>query len=369
MRQQFSTCLRLAAAFAAAALLAAGPACADGPVQLADDAPQSYTVQKGDTLWGISGKFLKDPWRWPDIWGMNRAQIKDPHWIYPGDVILLDANAPGGPRLTLARPTIRLSPGARVGDLQSEAILAIPVTDLEPWLTKALVTPSAGLPGSAEIVAGRDSARIARGQGDRVYAVGMDPKAGDTWYIYRPGKALVGIDPPQDILGFENRFIGTAHADRFGDVSSLTIVQSSEEVFIGDRLLPVPRETLLNFVPHAPASPVTGRIIASYGTASEMGAGNIVTIDKGGRAGLDVGAVLAVYHSAHPVKDPRPSQEPGQILRFLDQTNVFTPQPYLQIPEERIGLMFIFRTFDTVAYGILVNTTDPVVVGDYYRQP
>lgn len=372
MRQQFSMYLRLAAAVAACALLAAGPVHAQGSqgsAVLANDAPLSYTVQKGDTLWAISGRFLKDPWRWPDIWGMNRAQIKDPHWIYPGDVITLDRNAPGGPRLNIARGTIRLSPGTRVDTIDAQAIPAIPAGDLEPYLTKALVTSSAGLAGSGEIVAGRDRERIARGQGDRVYAVGLDAKLGDTWYIYRPGKALVGFAPPRDILGFENRFIGVAHADRFGDVSTMTIVESSEEVFIGDRLVPQPRETLINYVPHAPTKEVSGHIIASYVNASEMGRGNIVTIDKGTREGVDVGAVLAVYSGARSIVDPRPNLEQPQLLRFLDQTLYFTPDKSLEIPEERVGLMFVFRAFDRVSYAVLLNTSQPIHVGDLYRQP
>jgi hypothetical protein len=360
---------RLASALVAAAVLSAAPAYAAGPLQLADDAPETYTVQKGDTLWAISGHFLKDPWRWPDIWGMNRAQIKDPHWIYPGDVITLDRNAPGGPRLSVAHPTVRLSPGTRVQDLDAQAIPAIPAEDLEPYLTKALVTSTAGLSGSAEIVAGRDRERIVRGTGDRIYAVGMDPKGGDTWYIYRPGKALVGIDPPQDILGFENRFIGVVRVERFGEVSTLTITEANEEVFVGDRLMPLPRETLLNYVPHSPAKDISGRIIASYANASEMGRGSIVTIDKGARNGLDVGAVLAVYRGERPIKDPRPNTDAPQILRYLDQSTWYTPDHYLDVPEERVGLMFVFRTFDKVSYAVLLNTTDPVVVGDHYRQP
>jgi LysM domain len=372
MRQQFSTCAKRAAlAIAAACVLgsAASTAVADEPLVLADDAPASYTVQKGDTLWAISGHFLKDPWRWPEIWGLNRTQIHNPHWIYPGDVIVLDHLGPNGaPRLSIDRHTVRLSPQVRVESLDSDAIPSIPPGDIEPYLTPLIVTDTPGLPGSAEIVAGRDRSRVVRGQHDRVYAVGMDPKQGDAWFIYRPGKVLTSLDTREN-LGFENRFIGRAQVERFGDVSTVLITESNQEVAIGDRLIPVPRETLVNFVPHAPDKPVAGRIIAAYGNTSEMGRGSIVTIDRGISDGIEVGHVLAVYHGVPPIRDPRPNQTTPQFLRFVEQTTQFVPDHYLDVPEERIGLMFVFRTFDRVSYALLLNTTDPVLVGDFVRQP
>lgn len=370
MRQQFSTCLKRAAVLIAALCVLAPAALAEEPLALADNAPSSYTVQKGDTLWAISGRFLKDAWRWPEIWGLNRAQIKNPHWIYPGDVVVLDHLGPNGsPRLTISRGnTVRLSPSTRVESLDASAIPSIPVGDISPYLTRALVTSQAGLPGSGEIVAGRDRSRVVRGQNDRIYAVGLDPKQGDTWLIYRPGKALFAPGG-REVLGFENRYIGTAKVDRFADVSTLTITQSVEEVFIGDRLVPVPRETLINYVPHAPDKDIRGQIIASYHNESELGRGAVVTIDKGSADGVELGDVLAIYHGVPPIADPRPNTSTPQLLRFLDQTTYFTPDHYLQVPEERTGLMFVFRTFDRVSYALLVNTTDPVVVGDDFRKP
>lgn len=367
MRQQFSTRLQRVAATLAAACLLAPTAYAADPVTLAADAPSSYTVQKGDTLWAISGRFLKDPWRWPQIWGLNRDQIKNPHWIYPGDVVVLDHLGPNGsPRLTL-RPSVRLSPTPRVESLDVSAIPSIPVGDIQPYLTRPLVTAQAGLPGSGEIVAGRNRERVVRGQHDKVYAVGLDAKAGDTWFIYRPGKALYA--PDGQVLGFENRYIGTANVDRFAEVSTLTITESVEEVFIGDRLVPVPRETLVNYVPHAPDRDIRGQIIATFRNQSELGRGDVVTLDRGSADGVELGDVLAVYHGVPPIKDPRPNTSTPQLLRFLDQTTYFTPDQYLDVPEERTGLMFVFRTFDRVSYALLVNTTDPVVVGDSFRKP
>lgn len=375
MRQQFSMGRRLALAVAASAVLGACPALAADPIVLAQGAPSSYTVQKGDTLWGISGKFLKDPWRWPDVWRMNREQIRNPHRIYPGDVVVLDYTSDGQPRLSIAQAQpaapasgdVRMSPRVRSEPLDAQAIPSIPPGDIEPYLTKPVITQSPGLLEAPEIVEGRERARVVRGQGDRVYVVGLDPKLGDRWYLYRPGKALVA--PSGEVLGFENRWLGTARVDRFADVSTVQITESKEEIFIGDRLLPVPRETLVNFVPRAPEQDMNGTIIASYSNASEMGRGAIVTLDLGRQQGLEVGHVLAIYKTVPPIDDPRPDQGTPFMLRFLDQTTTFLPKKQLQVPDERAGLMFVFRVFDRVAYAILLNTTDPVAIGDVVRRP
>jgi hypothetical protein len=370
---------RLALAFAAGAILSTGPSLAADPIQLADNAPSSYTVQKGDTLWAISGRFLKDPWRWPDVWRMNRDQIRNPHRIYPGDVVVLDYTSDGQPRLTLAQGgasattattaagTDRVSPRVRAAPLDAQAIPSIPPGDIEPYLTRPVITPLPGLLDAPEIVEGRDRDRVVRGQGDRVYVVGLDPKFGDRWFIYRPGKPL--ISPAGDVLGYENRYVGAIRVDRFAPVSTVQITDAEEEIFIGDRLLPVPRETLVNYVPRAPETDLRGNIIASYRNSSEMGRGNVVTIDLGRQQGVEVGHVMAIYKTVPPINDPRPDMGTPFMLRFLDQTTTFLPQKTLDVPDERTGLLFVFRVFDRVAYAILLNTTDPVLVGDTVRRP
>jgi hypothetical protein len=355
---------------AAAAMAAAGAACAAQDVRLAEDAPQTYTVQKGDTLWGISGKFLRDPWRWPEVWRMNREQISNPHLIYPGDVIRLDF-VDGQPRLSVAggsRESVRLSPTVRSTPLDREAIPSIPPGDIEPYLTRPLVTGPDGLEGSAEIVAGRDRDRVVRGDGDRVYVVGIDAKAGDLWHMYRPVGPIRSFDR-SSTLGFEYRFLGSARVERFAEVSTLVIENAREEIIVGDRLLPAPREVLVNYVPHAPSRDLEGRIIASARDEVELGRGAIVTIDKGAADGVDVGTVLAIYRGVAPIRDPRPSQDAPVIVRHWDQTTWWTPTRYLEVPQERTGLVFVFRVFDRVAYAILLNTTDPVQVGDFVRKP
>ena len=356
-----------------APMVASPPARADD-LQLQDNRPDRYTVQKGDTLWGISGKFLKQPWRWPEIWRMNREQIKNPHWIYPGDIVVLD-QVDGKWRLSLnraagPRPNARLSPSVRVENLEGEAIPTIPAGDLAPFLTKPIITASRdGVPGAGRIIAAHDN-RVVRGEGDYVYAVNIDEKSGTQWYIYRPGKILRSYDS-NELLGYELRYLGTARVDRFGEVARVQITSAREEILMDDMLLPAPREELVNYVPHAPDKAVDGRIIALDADAHEVGRNSLVTVDRGARDGLDVGTVLAIYHPTPVIADPRPSTEPTVLARFLSDQTLDMPKPtrYLNIPPERSGLLFIFRVFDKVAYGIVLNASEPVVTGDLARKP
>lgn len=369
MRQKFSTAICIAAAAAAWLVAGCGNAWADD-VAVKDNAPDRYTVQRGDTLWGISGKFLQQPWRWPEIWRLNRDQIRNPHLIYPGDVIVLDRSG-GTPRLSLERggprETVRLSPSVRAMPLQGEAIPSIPPSEIEPFLSRPLVTGPDGLFDAAEIVAGRDR-RVVRGENDVMYVTGLDPKQGEVYYIYRPGRTF-SSPGSDDILGYEQRYVGTARVERFDEVSTVRIASATEEIFVGDRLVPPPREQLVNYAPHAPDKPIDGRIIATNRDSIEVGRGWIVTLDKGQSDGVDVGSVLAIYRAVAPIADPRPSTEPERIIQYLEQTKLYQPQNYLSIPDERTGLVFVFRVFDRVSYALVLSTSDPVNVGDFVRKP
>jgi hypothetical protein len=365
MRQKFSIAKILLATAAAILLFGAGPARA-ADVEVKSGVPDRYTVQKGDTLWGIAGKFLKDPWRWPDIWRLNREQIKNPHLIYPGDVIVLD-RVDGQWRLSLERPATRLSPTVRVTPLDAEAIPSIPAGDLEPFLSRPIITGPAGLDTQAQIIAGRDS-RVVRGEGDIVYVLGLDPKAGDLWNIYRRGREFTPLNS-NELLGVEQRYLGSAKVERFAEVSTMRITAANEEILVGDQLIPAPRGQLMSYAPHAPARPIDGQIIALNRGATEAGRGWIVTLDKGARDGLDVGAVLAIYRVVAPIEDPRPPTLPDQIAPVTDVTRFFQPERWVRVPDERSGLLFVFRVFDRVSYAILLNTTEPIAVGDYVRNP
>jgi hypothetical protein len=303
---------------------------------------------------------------------MNREQIKNPHWIYPGDVVVFD-RSDGTPRLTLERgargsDATRLAPAIRVGPLATEAIPTIPPGDIEPFLTRPIITGPEGLPGAGKIVAARDP-RVVRGAGDAVYAVNIEEAAGTEWFIYRPARVLRSFDS-NELLGNELRFLGTAHVERFGDVSTLRITSAREEILFGDTVVPAPREELLNYVPHAPDRAVDGRIIALANDSVETGRGYLVTLDRGLRDGIEVGHVLAIYHPAPVIPDPRAYEGPDILSKLADQTRAIVPPTrYLNLPPERSGLLFVFRVFDKLSYAIVVNTTEPVLVGDVVRRP
>ncbi len=217
MRQKFSIANFLVATAAAIVVWGCGVARA-ADVEIKDGVPDRYTVQKGDTLWGIAGKFLKDPWRWPEIWRMNREQIRNPHLIYPGDVIVLD-RAPDGQMRAFAR-----APDARgcrrpcaSSPLDAEAIPSIPAGDIEPYLTRPLITGPEGLDGAAEIISGRDDALQSRRRRRRVCRRHR-PEGGDLWNIYRRGREFRSIDG-KEVLGVEQRYLGSAKVERFADVS------------------------------------------------------------------------------------------------------------------------------------------------------
>jgi len=366
MNRKFSTSLNLIAAAGLACLLAFSPAFAD-EIKLAEDAPDHYVVQKGDTLWAISKRFLKDPWRWPEIWGMNKDQIKNPHLIYPGNMVILE-RGPDGPRLRLAqgtaaqpggasgggaRPTVKLSPQARATLIDREAIPSIPPRDIEPYLTRPLVIEANGLETAPKIVAGSER-RVALTVGNTIYASGLTESMGESWAIYRPGRALKspGTD---EVLGHEALFLGDARALRFGEASTLQIISAKEEIQVGDRLIPAQKDVVINYVPHAPGLPVEGNIIGLTGAVAEAGGGTVITVDRGLDSNLEIGHVLAIY---------RPGPKIDTKKNWLD----FKAKP-LQVPDERVGLAFVFRVFDKVAYALLLDIERPVFMGDIVRNP
>jgi hypothetical protein len=328
-------------------------------VALAENAPDHYVVQKGDTLWAIAGKFLKQPWRWPEIWGMNKEQIKNPHRIYPGNMLVLERDAEGKPRLRLAagpaggRPTVKLSPEIRASALDQEAISSIPPRDIEPFLTRPLVVEAGELETAPKIVAGSER-RVALTVGNTFYATGIDPAQGDAWAIYRSGRELKSPGK-SEVLGYEAIYLGEARLVKAGEASSMQIVTAREEIHVGDRLVPTKKETLVIYAPHAPDNALDGNIIALTGSVAEAGNGTVVALDLGVSAGVEVGHVLAVY---------RPGPKIDTKKNWFD----FKAKP-LSVPDERVGLAFVFRVFDKVAYALLLDANRPIFMGDAVRKP
>ena len=341
---------------------AAQPAAA--PLQLADNAPTRYVVKKGDTLWSIAARFLKSPWKWNEIWRMNKDQIKNPHRIYPGDVLVLTAGADGQPQLAVAakdaaeeRPTVRLSPLVRVTPIDNEAIPSISPAIIDPFLTKPLVIEQDGMENAPRIVGGPDS-RVVMATGYKIYAIGIGERDGASWQVYRSGRPL-SSPGKKEILGYEAEYLGDAIIDKVAEVSTLTIVSSRKEIVVGDKLVQVPKERIINYPPHAPDKAVEGQIIGLPTSLIESGRDAVVTLDVGAKEGIEIGHVLALYH------DPGKVDVWDQKSRFLNQPD----KRSLQLPQERIGLAFVFRVFDKVSYALVLNTTKQVELGDWVKKP
>ena len=315
-------------------------------LQLANGAPDRHVVLPGDTLWGISGKFLKEPWRWPEIWRMNRDEIRNPHRIFPGDVIVLDRDAQGRPYLRLQ--SARVLPQVHSTAL-AEGIPAIPPNVIRPFLSDPLIVEAHSLDSAAQIVATQQD-RVFLGNGDLAYVANADPSKQD-WQIYRNGKAL--LDPAtSEILGYEAFYLGTARQVQVGEPATFEVVTMKQEIGRGDRLLPAIRPPLIAYVPHKPDFQVDGRVISVYGGGDAAGRGSIVSINRGVQDGIEIGHVLALERNRTVV------ERDGNDQKMM-----------VPIPPERIGLLFVFRTFQRLAYGLVVQAEATVDVNDFARTP
>lgn len=328
-------------------LILASAVCVAGQeLELAEGAPPRHVVLPGDTLWGISARFLKEPWRWPEIWRMNRDEIRNPNRIFPGDVIVLERDSYGKPRLRLE--SVRLRPEIHAIAID-EAIPAIPPNVIRPFLSEPLIVEPDTLDGAARIIATQQD-RVYLGNGDIAYVADADPSTRD-WQIYRNGRPL--RDPEgNEILGYEAFYLGTARQLEAGNPATFLVVTMKQEIGRGDRLLPAMRPPLISYVPHQPDFPVDGRVISIYGGVDAAGRGSIVTINRGARDGIEIGHVLALERN-----------------RIVSERNESDAKVMVTIPPERIGLLFVFRTFERISYGLVVQATGTVDVNDFARTP
>ena len=344
-----------------AAALAATPAhgSAASAIRLQDNAPDRYVVVKGDTLWSIAAKFLKDPWRWPEMWKLNQEQIKNPHLIYPGDVIVLDRSGRSRNSEIEMGDTVKLSPRIRAEDTSRQAIPSIPPRVIEPFLSRPLVIEPDGLDNAPRIIAAQAD-RVYLGSGDVAYVSGIkDAKVDSLWQIYRPGKPLV--DPEsQKTLGYEAVFLGDGKVTKTGDPATIRIFGAQQEIGKGDRLVAAGPLTLNSYAPHAPTAPIQGRIIATRGGLRETGPQNVVTLNKGSSDGLEPGHVLALLRLGRTVEDRTPQPANGSAPTRSRTT---------KLPDERYGLVFVFRTFDRVSYALVMSASRPVLLDDVVTTP
>lgn len=345
---------------------------------LIPNAPSKYVVKRGDTLWDISKKFLKNAWRWPELWGMNLRQIRNPHLIYPGQILWLEIKN-GRARLRMARKisgggTVNVSPRVRVEE-RHKAIPTIPPQLIEPFLSEPIIVDEMTLKQANWIVASR-TGRVLLGTGDRVYARGQTNNTlqykENADNIYRIFRNAVPIKDPvtQEVLGYEGKFIGRARLVRSETVSTdadggtagvpeaatLEIIYAKEGINIGDRLLPEPETVPRSHVPHAPLKQIKGLVASVYGDAvTYAGQNQIVAINKGTKDGITHGDVLELVSTGKRIVDKH------------DMT--VGSRKKIKLPDERNGLLYIFRPFERISYGLVVEVENPVVVGDRVENP
>jgi hypothetical protein len=337
-------------------------------IQLQENHPDRHVVVKGDTLWGISAKFLKNPWLWPKVWQMNRTEIKNPHLIYPGDVVVLDYSN-GQPQLRLLKQTVTLSPGIREEALNKEAVPTISPNVIEPFLSKPLIVENDDLKRAVSIVAGEEN-RLVLSEGIKVYADKIDENAGLFWQVYREGKPLV--DPiAKKTLGIEAIYLGDAKVTRYGEPATLEIQRAKQEILAGDKLLVTPETSSTNFVPRAPENEVEGRILSIYGGIAEAGNNAIVTLNLGKSDGMEPGHVLAIYRNGKLIKKSADKiKELKQSDSYKDLSkDARRALESIKLPNERVGLLMIFRTFDKVSYALVLQADQPVNVLDLVQKP
>jgi hypothetical protein len=345
-------------------------------VRLQENAPDRHVVVKGDTLWDISEKFLKDPWLWPEVWQLNKDEIKNPHLIYPGDVVVLTMEG-GKPRLSLepgARQLVKLSPQIRGEPIvtKESGIPSIPLKAIQAMLSKGGVGDPADLEKAPRIL-GSSDARVMFGSGDTVYAGKGDGETVD-WRVVRLGQALKNPDNPKEILAYEMQYLGHARTQKQGDPQVVRILSAEQEILERDQLLPSWKGDAPQYIPHAPDKPVNAKVVAALGGPIYAGTYMTLILDKGARDGIEEGHVLALFSAGRSVADPKCIR--AEKLAFLAgggrghaQDCKPNENDKATLPDTRVGLAFVYRVFNKVAYALVMKSTEPVTAGDSARNP
>jgi LysM repeat protein len=328
-----------------------------GAEMLSPTAPKSYTVQRGDTLWDIASTFLRDPWYWPEVWYIN-PQVENPHLIYPGDVLALAFGADGRPQVRLERGgAARLNPRLRTSPLEGP-IDTIPYSAIAAFLARPSVLSQEDIRNSPHVVALRDDHMVA-GAGHEVYVRNSDAPLNTRYSVVHVGDPLVDPDDG-DVIGYEGNYTATALITKPGQPAKAMLTESQRETRPGDRLFTVDSEVPLNFVPRAPRNPVEGRIISVQDRHELIGQYQVVVINRGKRHGIDAGHVLAIDQAGEIVRDQWRGGREASAHAFADR---------VRLPDERAGTLLIFKSFDRIAYGLVVGAAHPMAVLDKVRNP
>jgi LysM repeat protein len=327
-------------------------------VPLAPNAPDSYVVKKGDTLWGIAKVFLRDPWFWPEIWQVN-PQVQNPHLIYPGDTLRL-VFIDGQPRVVLQRGDgLKVSPRVRSQPFE-QAVTTIPYETVAAFMSKPSVLDQEQIKHAPYVLATRDL-HVIMSDGDTLYARGFSNavELGGHYNIVRIGDALRDPDDNK-ILGYDGIYTGSGHVTRGGDPATLIMTDSARETEAGDKLLPGGVDVPLDFIPSPPKVQTNGRIIAVANGVTVIGQYEVVVVNRGASDGLVPGNVLAIYDSGPLVEDT--DKKGFFALRGLTTKTV-------QLPSERTGTFMVFKTFDHMSYGLVMEATNMIRVLDKIQNP
>jgi LysM repeat protein len=317
------------------------------PVPLASGHPNEYVVQVGDTLWDIAGRFLRDPWYWPEIWYVN-PDIVNPHLIYPGDVLGL-VYIDGVPRITNVRAsTYRMSPQARITPL-TEAIDTIPYEAVSAFLNSGTVLQADQADKLPYMVSTRGEHLMAAA-GNEIYVRGVDDVAAGTRYsVVHVGDELVDPDDGK-VVGYHGLMIGDGTLRRAGDPGTVWLTDSTQEITVGDRLLPETVDVPLNFIPSQPTSQIDGRIMAVVGGVTQIGQYMVVVLNRGTDNGLGVGDVLTVFQAGETIDDRVAGGE-------------------ITLPDEEAGTIMVFKSYERISYALVMEATQAIHVLDAVRNP
>ena len=350
-------------------------------LEINPDRPDEYIVQRGDTLWDISARFLVEPWRWPEIWRVN-PEIANPHLIYPGDLIrfFYDGDTPvltverGPSEDTTATSTVgrnvRLSPEIRVSD-RREAIHTIPIDAIREFLTRPLVVTDEQMDDWPYILSSHEQHLVLGTEVD-IYIRGLDQNnPSDTYSVYRKGAELVSTSSGRrEVLGHEAIFIGEVQVTDYGDPATVVMISAELEAREGDRLLSHTEDELYtNFMPQSPETDVDARVIYARDVLSEIGQYQVVVLDKGVSDGVEVGNVFEVYEPGKVIRDnvgkTSKSFNDSALIEYLGKAPSMGER--VQLPDVRAGIVMVFRTFDGVSYALVMEALRPIHIDDIAR--
>jgi LysM repeat protein len=333
-----------------------------GPI-LNPNAPKDYVVKRGDTLWGIASTFLRDPWLWPEVWYIN-PQVANPHLIYPGDKLQLAYGRDGKPIIRLEQGgAARLDPRLRSSPLDG-AVPTIPYSAISAFLSRPSVLTKEQIREAPHVVAFRDEHNAA-GTGNEVYIADLNATPNSRFSVVHVGDELRDPDDNK-VVGYQGIYTATALVSQPGSPTKALLIDTSRETLRGDKVLAADLEVPLNFMLRAPRNDVHGQIISVIDGTQDIGQYQIVVINRGKRHGIDAGHVLAVDSAGKVVHDVY-GKQPG-FARYLGGVGTsFSPK--VKLPDERVGTLLIFKSFDRISYALVVGAANIIRVHDVVHNP